>query len=105
MLLEGLAILLGVFDLDQKEENEIRIPRVDSNPTFSEFNVKNIVHSKVDGNRDQCSQRDQKRTIPAFLKLSVLIDMGAAPTSLGNLNASVVLLSLMHRSNFSSRKS
>ena len=25
--------------------------------------------------------------------------MGAAPTSLGNLNASVVLLSLMHRSN------
>ena len=46
MLLDGLAILLRVLDLDQEEENEIRIPRVDSNPTFSEFNVKNNVHSR-----------------------------------------------------------
>ena len=42
MLLEGLAILLGVFDLDQKEENEIRIPRVGSNPTFSEISVSQV---------------------------------------------------------------
>ena len=93
MLLEGLAILSRVLDLDQ-EEYEIRIPRVDSNPTFSEFNVKNNVHSKVDGNRGAL-KRDQKNTIPAFLELLVLIDMGATPTSLGNLNASVVLLSLI----------
>ena len=61
MLLDGLAILLRVLDLDQEEENEIRIPRVDSNPTFSEFNVKNIVHLKADGKK-----RDQEPYLPSW---------------------------------------
>ena len=38
-------------------------------------------------------------TKPAFLEILVLINMSAAPTPLGNLNASVVLFNLMHEAN------
>ena len=41
----------------------------------------------------------EEHSIPAFLELTFLINMSAAPSTLGNLNASIVLLSL-HNFNF-----